>query len=123
MTTEPEPSSFLPLPHLAFHVLLALAQGELHGWAIIRRIREITEGVTNPSSGSLYLSIGKLEDRGLLEEAPTRPEKGKDDPRRRYYVLTPLGRRVVEAEAGRLAGLVELARFADVLPRSSRGDR
>ena len=123
MTTKPEPSSFLPLPHLAFHVLLALSQGELHGWAIIKRIREITEGVTNPSSGSLYLSIGKLEDRGLLEEAPTRPEKGEDDARRRYYVLSPLGRRVVEAEAGRLAGLVEIARFANVLPRSSRSDR
>lgn len=123
VTTKPEPSSFLPLPHLAFHVLLALAQGELHGWAIIKRIREITEGVTNPSSGSLYLSMGKLEERGLLEEASTRPSPGDDDTRRRYYRLTPLGRRVVEAEAERLAGLVNLARVANILPPTDRGGR
>jgi len=104
-------------------VLLALGQRELHGWAIIKRVRELTEGTTDPSSGSLYLSMGKLEERGLLEEAPTRPSPGEDDTRRRYYRLTPLGRRVVEAEAERLAGLVNMARVANILPPTDRGGR
>ena len=113
----PSPDDFLPLPHLPLHILLALAGDTMHGWAVIKRIEEMTSGATCPSSGSLYLAMGRLEERGLLEEVASPVEDA--DARRRYYRLTPLGRRVLEAESQRLAGLVEIARAADVLgPRS-----
>lgn len=114
MTKKPDPQSFLPLPHLPFHILLALGtEGTAHGYAIIKRIGGITEGRTAPSSGSLYLAMVRLEERRLLQEV-ARPS-GEKDARRRYYRLTPLGRRVLEAECQRLAGLVELARMAHAL--------
>lgn len=116
-----DPSSFLPLPHLPFHVLLALAEEDLHGWAIIKKIQEITEGRTKPSSGSLYLAMVRLRERGLIEELAERPPAREDDERRRYYRLTSLGRRVLEAESSRLAGLVDLARQWDVLGRGGAG--
>jgi DNA-binding PadR family transcriptional regulator len=105
--TEHEPASFLPLPHLAFHVLLALSDGDRHGWAIVRRIEELTEGVWSPSAGSLYLSLVGLEKKGLIAEIAS-PESGADS-RRRYYTLSPLGRRVLDVELGRLASLVSVA--------------
>jgi DNA-binding PadR family transcriptional regulator len=104
-----DPRTYLPLPDLALHVLLALAEGDLHGWGIIKRIGELTEGRTRPSSGSLYLSMVKLEERKLISDAPRRPDDA-DDPRRRYYTLTGVGRRVLEAETARLARLVGHAR-------------
>jgi DNA-binding PadR family transcriptional regulator len=109
----PDPQSLLPLPHLTYLVLLALARGEAHGWAIIKRIDEITGGETNPSSGSLYLAMVRLEERGLLEEAPA--PRGETDARRRYYRLTTFGRRVLEQESARLAGLVQEAARQGVL--------
>lgn len=111
-----DPSGFLPLPDLTLHVLLALADGPLHGWAAIKRIEELTRGRKSPSSGSLYLAIVRLEDRGLLEEVPPPPDVERDDERRRYHRLTVLGRRVLEAETERLAGLVEVARRSGVGP-------
>ncbi len=103
------PSRFLPLPDLALHVLIALAEGDLHGWGIIKRISELTKGRTRPSSGSLYLSMAKLEKRGLVTDAAHRPDDTEDS-RRRYYTLTPLGRRVLVAEAARLSGLMRHAK-------------
>jgi DNA-binding PadR family transcriptional regulator len=105
--TDDAPGRLLPLPHLTYLVLLALAQGQAHGWAVIRRIREITEGATNPSSGSLYLAMVRLAERGLLEEAEA--PAAETDERRRYYRLTAFGRRVLEAESARLASLVAAA--------------
>lgn len=105
--TTPETSDFLPLPHLAFHVLLALADGDRHGWAIVKRIEELTENVWSPSAGSLYLSMVGLEKKGLIAEVES-PETG-GDARRRYYTLSPLGRRVLDAELRRLASLVRMA--------------
>ncbi len=102
----------LPLANLPLHVLVALAEGERHGWAVIKRIEELTEGHHSPSSGSLYLAMTRLEERGLIEDAPA-PE-GETDPRRRYYRLTRLGSEVLEAEVGRLSGLVNVARAAGV---------
>ena len=124
MAKKPDPQSFLPLPHLPFHILLALGtEGTAHGYAIIKRIGEITERRTAPSSGSLYLAMVRLEERRLLQEVP-RPS-GEKDARRRYYRLTPLGRRVLEAESQRLAGLIDLARRAHAFDggrgKSSRG--
>jgi DNA-binding PadR family transcriptional regulator len=89
------------------HVLLALAEQPRHGWSIIRTIREITSGRDNPSSGSLYLAMSRLEERGLIEEAPD--AAGGEDGRRKVYRLTELGRAVLEAETVRLASLVRLS--------------
>jgi DNA-binding PadR family transcriptional regulator len=102
-----QPEQLLPLPHLTYHVLLALAGGDAHGWAVVKRIREMTGGATNPSSGSLYLAMVRLEERGLIEEV--RAPAGETDERRRFYSLTNFGRRVLEAESTRLESLVDLA--------------
>jgi DNA-binding PadR family transcriptional regulator len=103
------PEAFLPLPHLPFHVLLALAEGPRHGWAIIRTIREITSGRDNPSSGSLYLAMSRLSDHGLIEEAPASEVPADTGGRRKTYRLSELGRAVLEAETARLAALVRLS--------------
>jgi DNA-binding PadR family transcriptional regulator len=105
-------SDLLPLPHLSLHVLLALAEGEGHGWAIIRRIEELTQGVWSPSAGSLYLSMVKLEKTGLIEAAAAPSDS--TDTRRRYYRLTPLGNQVLSAEMERLASIVARGRAAGV---------
>jgi DNA-binding PadR family transcriptional regulator len=115
--TESEPMAFLPLPHLAFHVLLALADGDRHGWSIIRRIEELTEGVWSPSAGSLYLSMVGLEKKGLISEVAA-PEEDTDA-RRRYYTLSGLGRRVLDLDLKRLASLVIVA--ADAVRRPGQG--
>jgi len=112
-----DPESFLPLPPLPLHILLALvSMGPAHGYALIKRIEEMSPGRT-PSSGSLYLAMARLEERGLLKEADPPEDEAEGDARRKYYALTPLGRRVLEAESRRLAALVALAEAADVLPR------
>jgi len=107
--------TFLPLPHLPFHILLAMADlDDTHGWAVIKRIEEITGGKTCPSTGSLYLAMGRLHERGLLAEVA--PPPGETDQRRKFYRLTGLGRRVLAAESERLAGLVDVARASGALP-------
>ena len=114
VSNHPEPETFLPLPHLPLHILLALAtEAPLHGWAVIKRIKEMTEGRTAPSSGSLYLAMVRLEERGLLEQVDTPADES--DQRRRYYRLSGLGRRVLEQESQRLAGLVDVARAANMI--------
>lgn len=110
--TRPAPQTFLPLPTLSYYVLLALGEGDAHGWAVIKRIRDLTDGSANPSSGSLYLAMVRLEDDGLIADSPTPPG---DDERRRYYRLTPLGRDVARAESQRLERLVRRARALDLL--------
>lgn len=113
-------AAFLPLPHLSYHVLLALAAEPLHGWAIIKRIREMAGAHAAPSTGSLYLAMVRLEGRGLLEEADA-PAGAREDGRRRTYRMTALGRAVLRAETGRLAALVEVARRERVLDAAPRG--
>lgn len=108
----------LPLPHLSLLVLLALAEGQAHGWAIIRRIRELTEGQTTPSSGSLYLAMLRLEEKGLIEEGEA--ASPDEDARRRHYRLTAFGHRVLQAESRRLSRLVEQAERWNVLDRPGR---
>ena len=111
-----QPDDFLPLPHLPLHVMLALSDGNArHGWGVIKRIEEMTDGRSCPSTGSLYLAMGRLEERGLIEQVPA-PALG-EDVRRKHYGLTPLGRRVLEAESRRLATLVDVARASRILKR------
>jgi DNA-binding PadR family transcriptional regulator len=113
---ERTPQRFLPLPSLSYYVLLALGEGAAHGWAVIKRIRELTEGAANPSSGSLYLAMARLEDDGLIAESAAPAGEAADDERRRYYRLTPVGRDVARAESARLDRLVRRARALDLLP-------
>lgn len=110
--SQTEPNSFLPLPNLPFHILLALAEGEMHGWAVVKRIEELTEGLTKPSSGSLYLAMNRLQDQKLVEDAEIPADE--TDSRRRYHRLTELGRLVLAAEVERMKALVSVARAAGI---------
>jgi DNA-binding PadR family transcriptional regulator len=109
-------SSLLPLPLATFHILVALAEGDRHGYAIIQDVAARTDGALKLSAGTLYRSIQRMLEDGLLVEARERPAPEDDDERRRYYRLTPLGTAVARAEAARLAGLVKLARAVGLAP-------
>jgi len=113
------PEDLLPLSSVHFEILVCLADGERHGYAIKREIGERTSGRLELGPGSLYGAIKKLTGDGLIEESERRPEAHLDDERRRYYRLTSAGRAVVKAEAARLRSLVELAetRFAPARAR------
>ncbi len=99
----------LPLSLPVFHMLLALNDGERHGYALKREILRRTGGKLNLGSGALYGSISRMLEQGLIEESDERPDPHLDDERRRYYRITPFGRRVAQAEAVRLRRLVRLA--------------
>jgi DNA-binding PadR family transcriptional regulator len=101
--------ALIPLPLPVFHMLLALSDGERHGYALKREILRRTEGKLNLGSGALYGSIRRMIEQGLIEESDERPDFHLDDERRRYYCITSLGRRVVQAETIRLQNLVRLA--------------
>jgi len=114
-----EPESFLPLTPAMFHILMALAKGESHGYAIMQEIETSTKGAFRIGPGTLYGSIKRLLASGWITEVDERPDPNLDDERRRYYRLTGLGRQVAEAEAQRLAGMVRLARDAQLLGGAS----
>jgi DNA-binding PadR family transcriptional regulator len=99
-------------------VLLALADGPLHGYGVILAVRDLTEGVIVMRTGTLYILLRRLLDRQLIAECAERPESDEDDQRRRYYRLTELGRAVVEAESLRLQHVVAAARRTLGLRRS-----
>ncbi|MGH9646582.1 MAG: PadR family transcriptional regulator [Bryobacteraceae bacterium] len=101
--------ALLPLPAAMFHMLLALGEGERHGYALKREILQRTAGKMNLGSGALYGSINKMLEQGLIEESDERPDSHLDDERRRYYRITTLGRKVAQAEASRMRELVRLA--------------
>ena len=111
--------AFLPLAPTVFHMLLALGEGERHGYALKREILNRTGGKLNLGSGALYGSISKMLEQGLVEESDERPDPHLDDERRRYYRITPLGRRVAQAEAVRLRALVRLAEDRWGLPEAT----
>jgi DNA-binding PadR family transcriptional regulator len=90
-------------------MLLALGEGERHGYALKREILQRTGGKLNLGSGALYGSINKMLEQGLIQESDERPDAHLDDERRRYYRITPLGKRVAQAEAVRMRQLVRLA--------------
>jgi DNA-binding PadR family transcriptional regulator len=105
----------LPLPLATFHILLALGDEERHGYGIILDVEERTAGALRLSAGTLYRSIQRMMEEGLLSEVDRRPAAGGDE-RRRYYRITPFGTAVARAEARRLADLVKLARAAGFAP-------
>jgi DNA-binding PadR family transcriptional regulator len=111
-----DPSSLLPLPNAAFHILLAVADEDRHGYAIIQDVAARTSGELKLSAGTLYRSIQRMLEQGLLVEPRQRPVPELDDERRRYYRITPFGRIVAEAESRRLAQLVRMARARGFAP-------
>jgi DNA-binding PadR family transcriptional regulator len=112
---DDDPSSFLPLPRDTFHILVSLADHERHGYSVMQDVAERTDGALRFSPSSLYASIKRLLGQGLIEELAERPDPEHDDERRRYYRLTPLGRRVAMAEARRLDRLLADARATGLL--------
>jgi DNA-binding PadR family transcriptional regulator len=104
-----DPRSLIPLRPAVLHILLALAGGERHGYAIMREVEERTGGEVRMGPGTLYGSIKRMLAMGLIEESEERPDPDLDDQRRRYYRITDFGREVAGAEARRLAQLVRTA--------------
>ena len=100
----------LPLTPAMFHVLLTLADEEMHGYAILKEVERRTEGKVRLSAGTLYGIIRRLNEEGWIVESNKRPTAGLDDERLRYYRLTELGRHVAVGEARRLEELLEMAR-------------
>ena len=98
-----------PLPAAFFHILLSLGAGERHGYAIKREISQRTQGKLKLGPGVLYGSIKKMLELGLIEESDERPDPHLDDERRRYYRITPSGRKAARTEAARMRELAELA--------------
>jgi len=115
---DQDPEKLLPLSPAVFHVLLALADAERHGYGIIKEVESRTEGRVRMGPGTLYGSIKRMLEQGLVEESDERPDAELDDERRRYYRLTNFGRRVAVAEAERLSGLVKAARAKQLLSRA-----
>jgi DNA-binding PadR family transcriptional regulator len=113
--TQVSPQKFLPLTPAVFQILLALAEDEKHGYAIMQDVEEYSEGRLKMGPGTLYGSLKRLLAAGLVEESDERPDPEMDDQRRRYYRLTAKGRRVLAAEARRLANLLQLAHARQVL--------
>lgn len=111
METKKKPAtSFLPLTQAMFHILLALADGEKHGYAILKEVARRTEDQVRLSAGTLYGNLARLESAGLIVESDERPAIGLDDERRRYYRLTDFGREVAIAEAERMDAALSQAR-------------
>jgi DNA-binding PadR family transcriptional regulator len=111
-----DPGSLLPLQPTTFHILLSLAEEDRHGYAIILDVARRTNGEIKISAGTLYRSIQRMLEKGLIIETKTRPAPEMDDERRRYYSVTPFGTAVAKAEAGRLSSLLKMARSCGVVP-------
>jgi DNA-binding PadR family transcriptional regulator len=111
MSSKTERSGTLvPLKTNWFHILLCLADGDQHGYAIMQEVLERTEGKVRLWPAALYGSLRRLMEEGLIDESVDRPAADADDARRRYYRLTPTGSRVLAAEIARLEELVRTAR-------------
>jgi DNA-binding PadR family transcriptional regulator len=100
-----------------FHILLALADGEKHGYAIIKEVLRRTDDKVRLSAGTLYGNLARLENSGWIVESNKRPEVGLDDERRRYYRLSELGRAVALAEAERMQQALEQAYAMKLFPK------
>ena len=109
------PDSFLPLTPVAFEILLALADGERHGYSILQEVESRSSGTVALHAGTLYRALARLLESDLIDECKTSPDPANDDERRRYYGLTARGIAVARAEVGRLEGQLSAARTRRLL--------
>lgn len=119
--TEKEPQDLLPLPPAQLHILLALADGEKHGYAVMSEVEQMTDGEVSMGPGTLYGAIKRMLNAGLIEESDDRPDPELDDQRRRYYRTTGFGARVLDAELSRLDQLIRAAEAKKVGARLRPG--
>ena len=117
--TSVEPPLYQPLTPAAFHILLSLADGEKHGYAIMQEVELISAGQVKLGPGILYGTIKRLVENELIQESERRPDPSTDDQRRRYYCLTAAGRQELAAETSRLANLVAQAQARHVLKQTA----
>jgi DNA-binding PadR family transcriptional regulator len=118
MTQPDEVDALLPLPPATFHILLALLHGERHGYAVIQDVEGRTDGALRLSAGTLYRSIARMVEQGLIAEVVKRRTTA-DDERRRYYRITPFGTSAARAEMRRLSQLVRIARATGLTPENA----
>jgi DNA-binding PadR family transcriptional regulator len=111
--------AFLPLAPALFHILVAVADRERYGYAIMQDVASRTDSKLKLSPGTLYGTIKRMLDEGMIEELDERPDPEHDDTRRRYYRITAFGREVARAESARLAKLLGQARAIGLAPRKS----
>lgn len=116
MSRQDEVDELLPLPSATFHILMALADDDRHGYAIIQDVEARTDGELRLSAGTLYRTIQRMLEQGLITETRERPAPELDDERRRYYRITAFGVSVARAEASRLNQLVKMARSRGFAP-------
>jgi DNA-binding PadR family transcriptional regulator len=117
MSPRADPESFLPLTPAIAHILLAVADEDRHGYAIMQEVERMTGGAVRMGPGTLYGTIKRMLAAGLVQETEGRPDPALDDERRRYYRVTPLGSSVLEAETARMAALLGAARAKRVRVR------
>lgn len=113
---NPDPEELLPLSPAIFHILLALADKDRHGYGIMQEVKSRTEERVQLGPGTLYGAIKRLLEKGLIEELDERPDPALNDERRRYYHLTDFGQRVLRAEIARLTRLLDQAQAKRLLP-------
>lgn len=118
MSTETiDPQSLLPLPTATFHILVALADHDRHGYSIMQDVAARTDGQVRLSAATLYSSIRRMLEQGLVTELRKSPDPESQDERRRYYALTSFGRRVAMAEARRVTEMLAQARQTGLIPK------
>jgi len=113
---EPTPDSLLPLPTAVFHILIAVADRDRHGYSIMQDVSARTAGKVRLSPGTLYSSIRRMLEQGLIEELADSPDPSNSDERRRYYRVTRFGKRVAAVEVERLKALIREARATGLAP-------
>jgi len=116
MKPDPDVDSLLPLPPAALHILLAVVDDDRHGYAILREVEERTGGKVKLGAATLYRSLERMLEQGLIVEVDERPAPELDDDRRRYYRITPFGRNAARAEVRRLTQIIDLARRHGLAP-------
>jgi DNA-binding PadR family transcriptional regulator len=116
MMHDLKPDSLLPLPTAVFHILIALADRDRHGYSIMQDVAARTDGKVQLSAGTLYSSIRRMLEQGLIEELAEGPDPSSTDERRRYYRLTRFGKRAAAAEVARLNALLKQARETGLVP-------
>ena len=116
---DPKLDSLLPLPPAVFHILIALADRDRHGYSIMQDIAARTDGKVQLSAGTLYSAIRRMLEQGLIEELTQSPDPSSTDERRRYYRLARLGKKAAAAEVDRLNALLKQARDTGLVPKAS----